>query len=31
MKLNPSEISEILKREIGDLDQISKLQEVVSF
>ncbi len=28
MKLNPSEISEILKREIGDLDQISKLQEV---
>lgn len=28
MKLNPSEISEILKREIGDIDQISKLQEV---
>ena len=28
MKLNPSEISEILKREICDIDQISKLQEV---
>ena len=28
MKINPSEISEILKKEIGDIDQISKLQEV---
>jgi len=28
MKLNPSEISEILKREIGDLDQLSELEEV---
>jgi len=28
MKLNPSEISEILKREIGNIDQISELQEI---
>lgn len=28
MKLDPSEISEILKREIGDIDQLSELQEV---
>jgi len=28
MKLNPSEISEILKREIGDVDQLTQLQEV---
>jgi F-type H+-transporting ATPase subunit alpha len=28
MKLNPSEISEILKKEIGNIEQISKSQEV---
>jgi len=28
MKLNPSEVSEILKREIGNIDQISALNEV---
>jgi F-type H+-transporting ATPase subunit alpha len=28
MKLDPSEISEILKREIGDIDQLSQLQEI---
>jgi len=28
MKLNPSEVSEILKREIGDMDQLSTLNEV---
>jgi len=28
MKLNPSEVSEILKREIGNIDQISTLNEV---
>ena len=28
MKLNPSEISEILKREIGNIDQLSELEEV---
>jgi F-type H+-transporting ATPase subunit alpha len=28
MKLDPSEISEILRREIGDIDQLSELQEV---
>lgn len=28
MKLNPSEISEILKKEIGNIDQISELEEV---
>ena len=28
MKLNPSEVSEILKREIGDMDQLSELQSI---
>ncbi len=28
MKLNPSEISEILEREIGDIEQLGELQEV---
>lgn len=28
MKLNPSEISEILEREIGNIDQLGELQEV---
>ena len=28
MTLNPSEISEILEREIGNIDQLGELQEV---
>ena len=28
MSFNPSEISEILKREIGDIEQLGKLEEV---